>query len=330
LGLPDTAGSNLQNIVIVAGPVFDLPPTELLKDGVSRAVRVGVGNFKHTAAAKLDRETWSGNHAAMAAMVRCLMKFETVVLLSGDLHYAFTHDVEVADEGSDRARIVQLCSSGARNETSGSRLAALATASGPGQTEVLPDPPSPVSILLDQARHFEQVVGDRLQEVADIHRAMGPAALQTASELMKSRLRLSLGQAANAVTTLPLAAFKHAAGFELLADLELPVNTLRCRVHHLMAQVHDGQDRMRPCTGDWVKPPPGALYPGSTDPDLVLIESRDLRQAMGSNNIGLLRFLPEEISHTLFWYSITYKGRWVRLWCTEHRALRRVPNVDEV
>lgn len=80
-----------------------------------------------------DNEPWAGNHAAHQDLLRRLSKFERVIVLSGDVHYAFTrHMAYFRDDDASprRARVVQLTASAFKNQTEGTKAISLAAKGG--------------------------------------------------------------------------------------------------------------------------------------------------------------------------------------------------------
>lgn len=122
-----------QNLLVVVVPVPVLGPT-LIHDIVQpvaalvQDVMVDVtGKESHdpcspgaplTGAEKRDVEGWNGDEPAMEAFLDRLRTYRSVVLLSGDVHFASSAVLDYwAKTGADPvARIVQLTSSGARNQ----------------------------------------------------------------------------------------------------------------------------------------------------------------------------------------------------------------------
>jgi hypothetical protein len=70
----------------------------------------------------LDNEPWLANTAAYQILLKRLARFGRVVILSGDVHYAFSSHTAYFDERSSNpsdhvaARLVQFCSSASKNE----------------------------------------------------------------------------------------------------------------------------------------------------------------------------------------------------------------------
>ena len=64
-----------------------------------------------------DSESWSANQACLQQLLATLAQFGSVVLLSGDVHYAFTNHTAYHGPANSgvHARIVQLCSSAQKN-----------------------------------------------------------------------------------------------------------------------------------------------------------------------------------------------------------------------
>ena len=97
------------NIVISPAPVFGLP---LLEDLVQRALVLQSGPEV------ADYEAWQGNPTGFEVLLDRL-KGQDVVLLSGDVHYAYSNQIEFSDAGVNdpASRLIQFCSSSMKNET---------------------------------------------------------------------------------------------------------------------------------------------------------------------------------------------------------------------
>ncbi|MCB1887633.1 MAG: hypothetical protein KDH20_08495 [Rhodocyclaceae bacterium] len=315
LDLPHAAGADLQAIVMAPVPVFDLPPTEHLKDGVSKAYRVVVGPMGGDGLYEfLDRETWSGNRQALRALVEHLVPFGRVVLLSGDIHYAFTNDITATAADGQKARIVQLCASAARNEDDKTRAAvptmALPLAVFDTYEMTLGGDPGLVEALADG-------IGQSLDNV----RAMGSAGLSLAGDLTASLLRLDIARTMDVAAAVPLAKWLGQAGCEPLDSLPPTTGVTHCTVRHIRAAPGPDGGTIHPSEAPWAPTTEGQPVDG------VLLS--DFSQAVGVNNIGLLRFdEPDAAHHTLFWYSRNFKGERVRLWETHHVVPLTPPVAD--
>lgn len=99
------------NIIISPAPVFGLP---LLEDAVQRIFAI------KSSVEEADYESWQANAEGFADFRKWLAG-KAVILLSGDVHYAYTNYLSFPKkEGSEEleaANIVQLCSSSMKNET---------------------------------------------------------------------------------------------------------------------------------------------------------------------------------------------------------------------
>lgn len=113
---PEVLGNQLEelsgqllNLVISPAPVFGLP---LLEDGLQR---MSAMNGSVEAA---DYESWQGNHRGFKQF-REKLAHKKVVLLSGDVHYAYTNYLKFFDENGEQitTAMAQLCSSSMKNET---------------------------------------------------------------------------------------------------------------------------------------------------------------------------------------------------------------------
>jgi hypothetical protein len=97
-------------LIVAPSPVFGEP---LLEEVIQRLAVLATGpEFA-------DNETWSGNAVAFTGMLDFLRtQTDGAVILSGDVHYAFSNAIEFPGPGP-RPQIVQLCCSALKNETAG-------------------------------------------------------------------------------------------------------------------------------------------------------------------------------------------------------------------
>ncbi len=85
-------------------------------DAADKARNAGCGDRGLRGAEKYDREGWSANDGALEALLARLASWRSVVLLSGDVHYACTTTLDYWKQGTaEPARIVQCISSPAKN-----------------------------------------------------------------------------------------------------------------------------------------------------------------------------------------------------------------------
>jgi len=111
LAIPSSTGSQPVDIVLAAGPILGVPFWE---EFLQRIL------VKMKGASAADNEAWSGHRESFEALLAQLARFGSVVVLSGDVHFA--HTCDAAWFGSNpgpsevRGRIVQLCSSGLKNQ----------------------------------------------------------------------------------------------------------------------------------------------------------------------------------------------------------------------
>lgn len=109
-------GDTRLRLVIAPAPVMGHPFVE-------RTVQPWLALFqslKHLSTIKggraADNEAWAVNRITYQSMLRRLAAFRQVIVLSGDVHYAYTnHTAYFGADGQPPARIVQLCSSAAKN-----------------------------------------------------------------------------------------------------------------------------------------------------------------------------------------------------------------------
>ncbi len=104
-------------IVIAPAPVFGILPVEFAQAKMSKGDE---GQIEEN-----DRESWGSNESGLALLLQRLVVFQRVLLLSGDVHYAFAKKTTFfrrTSAGFDKARILQLCCSSLKNEIPKTRL----------------------------------------------------------------------------------------------------------------------------------------------------------------------------------------------------------------
>lgn len=112
------ATANVLSFVIAPGPVTGHPLVEEIGQPAFAAVKGGRA---------ADHESWSVNRLGFEALLAALAGFGRVIVLSGDVHYAFTnHTAYFGAKDLPPARIVQLCASSAKNREKKTQLIGIA------------------------------------------------------------------------------------------------------------------------------------------------------------------------------------------------------------
>jgi hypothetical protein len=96
-------------LVVSAAPVFGHTLFERLQWVAVQADDSGLGEEN------MGNEPWSGNQPARARFLDALAPLGSIVLLSGDVHFAFSSVTDYTGNDGERARFVQLTSSSAKN-----------------------------------------------------------------------------------------------------------------------------------------------------------------------------------------------------------------------
>lgn len=98
-----------------------------LVEGVGQPLKIRLQNSKYEkdknkeverGEFKLDFETWSGNVEAFSTLLNELIPYGKVVMLSGDVHYAFSAQVKMWNKSNQNAVFAQLTSSSSKNQDS--------------------------------------------------------------------------------------------------------------------------------------------------------------------------------------------------------------------
>jgi hypothetical protein len=111
------AGSGTLSFVVSSAPVFGIP---VMEEGVQK---VGP-RLRENGPEAYDNEPWGGNRQTFEYFIAHLAQFGSVVLLSGDVHYAFSNHVAYfrdSEPAWSPGRIVQLCGSSLKNEEARTR-----------------------------------------------------------------------------------------------------------------------------------------------------------------------------------------------------------------
>lgn len=114
--IPEATNSNkhLLPIVVSPTPVLGLPFIEHFVQ--PNVVEGKKANEKH------DNESWGTSVKTREELLQRLCAYEKAVILSGDVHYAFSNQTSYFDERSSvekKGKIIQLCASSLHNRTSG-------------------------------------------------------------------------------------------------------------------------------------------------------------------------------------------------------------------
>jgi hypothetical protein len=152
---PGRLDANALTFVISPGPVFGVTLVDKVQDTSSFAgFTVAGGNDE------ADRERWSYNAMAMDELLRRLVTFSRAVILSGDVHYGFTKEIDFSRDltgGAQHVRLVQFCCSSLCNQD-GKTRALEAVFPANHKAVLLPAPPPPGELGARLERHFEEAL----------------------------------------------------------------------------------------------------------------------------------------------------------------------------
>jgi hypothetical protein len=84
----------------------------------------------HKRVTKFDFEAWTGRRITFEDFLARVARFGRAVIVSGDVHYAFSNQLAYFPDGSSPSRIVQLCSSAFKNESTGTHVISAAGYAG--------------------------------------------------------------------------------------------------------------------------------------------------------------------------------------------------------
>jgi hypothetical protein len=132
------------NLIVSPAPLFGVA---FIENVMQRALVLKSG------AEVADNESWSGDQAAFRRFVDVLREARTgAVVLSGDVHYAFSHGIAFPEgqAGAVRRGAVQLCSSALKNELAAMNSAAmLEPPAGQNWCDVAPGRAAEIQSMVD-------------------------------------------------------------------------------------------------------------------------------------------------------------------------------------
>ena len=253
--------------------------------------------------------------------MRKLAPFDSVVLLSGDVHYGFSNHAAVAN-GDQRACIVQLCVSPAYNEAWMTRSLAGSEAALPALSGILEGGTDIVQALLVELDKRSMA-------------ATGATPVEHWRRLQQARLWLSQDWEAGRVPRLPLELWTQHDGLAEAAALidQLVTTAPNPPLRFVVRFVQAAANGVRPITLDRAAPLP-APRPGAGSPDQD--SDGQAGDLIGINNLGQVEFQasaggdPDSVLHTLYWLMPTTRGVAERLWLSEHRLPLTAPDAGKL
>ncbi len=235
-----------------------------------------------TGAAAQDNEGWASNRIGFDAVLAKLAERDVVVVLSGDVHYAFTNTTDYLNRRvapARRARIVQLCCSSLKNQTAGTLASPLAQ----GAAAVLEGIAGPVAPLHAAMQAALAAVG-------------APPSAEIAARLEALALRLAVIESLDEPPLFVRDVVHNGAPFnDFFRLLDEHAADARYRVRFLSdARAPDARDA-------WL---PG--YPDAGDDPTVLAPTALATSSIvGAANVGGITFSPgadgtPRLQHTLY------------------------------
>lgn len=313
------AGLNLTTIIVSAAPVVSVPIEEVAR----RALAAELGPEA------ADLESWDSDRVAFEGFLNELAVFHTVVLISGDVHYAYTNHIAYFrdDTTYPPARIVQLCSSALKNQGSMAKL--LAKISHP-----LP--------CLGWLGFSEDLQADLVHELRDLMLS-GIGELPRAPDallrcLLKSPnfaeiyFKLIINSRLTNPAVLPSGGWSSSRAFEIMNSLAQRDGIMHTKWRYTVTFVSDTRSPAERRLAQ-IK-----LNHAMTTMDMEVLEGvlNDARSIVGYANLGQVSFTTEaddpavRVTHRLFWYAHDLNGESLPvLMDTIHEAPLTQPTVSE-
>lgn len=281
------------------------------------------------AAAEYDLEAWSANRAAFEELLRRLSGFGRVVILSGDVHYAFSVQMAYFPTAptATPARIVQLCSSALRNEGSDTRkLADLGFEAMQTTFGWLGFDHNLTALTAD----FKSGLDARI-----LNASVDPALAADASRLI---FQFDMNERLKRPAVIPNAHYIEKTVFAKVRDLardpadKRDLTNWRYSITYLR-DIRDVASR----TKDWNALASAlGVSPGLAHRNRMLVGSG--RSIVGQNNIGMVRFSAsvtggavDQVTHRLHWQVVAGGAGLAQrvTMFTDHLAKLSVPGNDE-
>lgn len=326
LGIWVEAGSTLATIVVSPAPVVGV---RVVEEIAQRGLAAFNGSEGPEAA---DMETWGGERATFEALLNELTAFGRVILISGDVHYAFTNHIAYFRDDATRppARIVQLCSSSLKNQdgqtkllgTIGHPLRQVARVGWLGFTN---------GIQAGLANALRDAILVGIEQFPNPDRLfVNPIHLPDLDEIY---FAITIENRLSAPAVLPSAwRWEHA----ILTSLVHPGGVSRTDWRYAVTFVNEARSRaerklamfdLNPAmTGRWTQ----------IDAETLEWVLGDARSIVGYANLGQIRFVAEagnptaRVTHRLFWYARDLNGqRLPVLMDTVHEVPFTLPTASE-
>ena len=314
------ASSTLATIVVSPAPVVGVPLVEEVAQRLLAAT-----NGPEAA----DMEAWGGERAAFEALLNELAVFGKVVLISGDVHYAYTNHIAYFRDDATRppARIVQLCSSALKNQDSNTTLIGglghlLPHVGWLGFTEDLQ------ADLANDLRDamlvgIEQLPSDPVAPLKNLLKS---------PDLAEIYFNLIVNGRLSAPAVLPSGGWVSNQAFAIMNSLVQLGGVTRTDWRYTVTFVNDARtfvDR--------------ELVQAELNPDMTPLDAETLewvlgkaRGIVGYANLGQIRFVAESgnptarVAHRLFWYAHDLNGKRLPvLMDTVHEAPFTLPTALE-
>lgn len=277
-----------------------------------------------------DNEAWSANRHAFEDLLRRLSGFGRVVILSGDVHYAFSAQMAYfpTSANAGAARLVQFCSSALRNEARDTRM--LATLGFEGLRSTLG--------WLGFDRDLTVLASDfkRGMDAAVLAPGVDPAMAANASRLF---FQVEMNDRLKRPAVIPNAHYMEKTVFEKMRDLARdPVSGRDLTAwRYSITYLQDTRD-VSSRTEDWASLAAAlGASANATHRNRMFVGSE--RSIVGQNNVGLVRFSAsiaggaiDQVRQRLYWQAAAgTTGQATRIaMFTEHLAKLSIPGTDEL
>lgn len=313
-------GTNRLLFVVSPAPVFGFYIVEMLQRLM--IVRDGAGGPTESGAEQRDNEPWIGSPEATGTLLYNLADQPTVIL-SGDVHYAYSTRVDWA-LGQGKQTFLQLCSSSSKNSEPLTEVLAMTDhltdfAEGVGELEfriTLEGLAASAALsftpdLLVQSKFLEDLedkvhtviggkVGDVVQDVSKLPQSFADNIVAGYAKYSNDPLRVLTG---DVLVELPTMSAK------LREVFEDPVDGLNCKLVSLKDSDSENRFLAKRAAVDWYAPfrsSATSWFNGFSWIDRAFVDDWNY-VSVGHSNIGLVYFETKEgkpnIVHELLWYT---------------------------
>ena len=310
--------------------------TQLTKEIAEMPARIQAAKrTADDAPAEYDNEAWSSNRIAFEDLLRRLAGFKRTLIVSGDVHYAFSAEMAYFRTGSNPAhpaRIIQFCSSALKNEGDLNRKLADVG------YEFVPRTMGWLGFDRDLAgfkADFKGAIDTHLLSTTSVHP-------NVTTGLARLVFQFEINERFSKPAVIPSGHYTVAQAYAKARALAGEANTANDHTdwRYAITYLQDGRSQSER-TADWAAVIAAMSGRGLAHRNRLLVGGA--RSVVGTNNIGHIRFAADvameinRVTHRILWQEpITRRGsagqstQDLVVFFTDHTANLELPTPDDI